>query len=243
MTNGLLKTGPWDSRSSKSRCLGELDGTPRTPQWASEICDVPARDILALAREWAARPSMLATGSMYGVSSAARQPYATEWARLMVLLLAMQGLGKKGVNTWGGASMGPPADLSFKFFGYSDGGWDTFSLVAKEGAKNSVNQKVYRLLLPETVMNPPIEWIGEGFCGQSLEQQFTRNICPQPGPEGAPIKMLYRQGGSYISTMTDTKPVHSNVPASESGICRESGHSLAKRDRLCRHRPAGMQQF
>lgn len=188
----------------KKQVLGELDGTPRTPQWASEICDVPARDILALAREWAARPSMLATGSMYGVSSACRQPYGTEWARLMVLLLAMQGLGKKGVNTWGGASMGPPADLSFKFFGYSDGGWDTFSLVAKEGAQNKVSQKVYRLLLPEAVMNPPVEWIGEGFCGQSLEQQFTRNICPQPGPDGAPIKMLYRQGGSYISTMTDT---------------------------------------
>ncbi|MGD9211664.1 MAG: molybdopterin-dependent oxidoreductase [Desulfobacteraceae bacterium] len=188
----------------QAQILGETDGTPRTPEWASKICDVPARDIYALAREWAARPSMLATGSMYGVSSAARQPYATEWARMMVLLLAMQGLGKKGVNTWGGASMGPPADLSFRMFGYSDAGWDTFGLVAKEAAKNSVNQTVYRLLLPETVMDPPQKWIGEGFCGQNLEQQFTQNVCPEPGPDGAPIKMIYRHGASYISTMTDT---------------------------------------
>ena len=191
----------------KAQVLGETDGTPRTPEWASDICDVPARDIRALAREWAARPSMLACGSMYGVSSAARQPYATEWARMMVLLLAMQGLGKKGVNTWGGASMGPPADLSFRMFGYSDNGWDLFGLVADkcyfpEG--NPVKQTVYRLLLPETVMDPPQKWIGEGFCGQNLDQQFTQNICPEPGPDGAPIKMIYRQGASYISTMTDT---------------------------------------
>jgi trimethylamine-N-oxide reductase (cytochrome c) len=68
-----------------------------------------------------------------------------------------------------------------------------------------VRQKTYRLLLPECVMNEKTEWIGEGFCGQSLEQQLTPQICPQPKENGgAPIKMIYRQGGSYISTMTDT---------------------------------------
>ena len=123
---------------------------------------------------------------------------------MMVFLLAMRGLGKDGCNTWGGASMAPPVDFSFKMFGYSDNGWDAFGIVAKETARNSVTQKTYRLLLPECVMNEKTEWIGEGFCGQSLDQQRTRNICPEPGPNGAPIKMIYRQGGSYISTMTNT---------------------------------------
>jgi len=188
----------------KAQTLGEKDGVPRTPAWAAKICEIPERDIWALARAWASKPTMISTGSMYGVSSACRQPYATVWARMIVFLLSMQGFGKPGVNTWGGASMAGPLDFSFKMFGYSDNGWDAFGIVAKETAKNSVTQKTYRLLLPECVMNPKTEWIGEGFCGQSLEQQLTRNICPEPGPNGAPIKMIYRQGGSYISTMTNT---------------------------------------
>jgi trimethylamine-N-oxide reductase (cytochrome c) len=188
----------------KKHILGEDDGTPKTPGWAAEICDVPARDITALAREWAAKPSMLATGAMVGTGGACREAYATEWARLMVYLISMQGLGKKGVNVWGGAAMGAPLDWSFQMPGYSSGGWDAFSLVAKKGAVNKVTQKVYRLLLPETVMNPPVNWIGEGFCGQSLEQQFTSFTNPEPGSNGSEIKMYYRHGGSFISTMTDT---------------------------------------
>ena len=188
----------------KAQTLGEKDGIARTPAWAAKICEIPERDIWALARAWASKPTMLATGTIRGVSGACRQPYGTVWARMMVFLLSMQGLGKPGVNVWGGAAQGPPLDWSFRMFGYSDSGWDAFGIVAKERATNSVTQKIYRLLLPECVMNPKTEWIGEGFCGQSLEQQLTRNICPEPGPNGAPIKMIYRQGGSYISTMTDT---------------------------------------
>ena len=188
----------------KAQTLGEKDGIARTPAWAAKICEIPERDIWALARLWASKKTMLATGSIYGVSGACRQPYATVWARMIVFLLSMQGFGKTGVNTWGGASQGPPIDFSFKMFGYSDNGWDAFGIVAKETARNTVTQKTYRLLLPECVMNEKTEWIGEGFCGQSLEQQLTRNVCPEPGPNGAPIKMIYRQGGSYISTMTDT---------------------------------------
>jgi molybdopterin guanine dinucleotide-containing S/N-oxide reductase-like protein len=189
----------------KKHIMGELDGTPRTPEWAAKITEMNARDIRALARWWASAPTMCATASVYGMSGACRQPYATEWCRLCVLLMAMQGLGKPGSNTWGGASMAPPMDYDFQMFGYSDNGWDAFGLVAKETARNTVRQKTYRLLLPECVMNDKTEWIGEGFCGNSLHQQRTPQVCPMPAEEGgAPIKMVYRQGGSYISTMTDT---------------------------------------
>lgn len=190
----------------KDHILGnEPNGYARTPEWAETKCGVKARDIYALAREWAVKKTMLGTASIYGVSGACRQPYATEWARLMVFLLAMRGLGADGCNTWGGASMAPPMDMSFRFFGYSDVGWDTFGIVANEQAQNTVKQKTYRILLPECVMNDKTEWIGEGFCGMSLEQQISRNVCPLPKEEGgAPIRMIYRQGGSYISTMTDT---------------------------------------
>ena len=45
---------------------------------------------------------------------------------------------------------------------------------------------------------------GEGFCGNNIEQQFREFTCPEEGPNGAPIKMIHRHGGSFISTMTET---------------------------------------
>ncbi len=190
----------------RDQCLGKVDGVERTPGWASEICDVPTRDIVALAREWAATPTMLGTGAMYGTGGACREAYATEWARLMVYLMSMQGLGKPGVNIWGGIGMGSPLDMEFYFPGYAQFGWDAFGGVAKQHAENvnPVTQKCYRLNLPEAITNPPMEWLGEGFCGQSLEQQFKPYKCPEDGPNASEIKMYYRHGGSFISTMTDT---------------------------------------
>ncbi len=55
-------------------------------------------------------------------------PYAAEWARLIVFLLSMRGLGADG--------------------------WDPFGIVANESAHNTVKQKTYHLLLPECVMQP-----------------------------------------------------------------------------------------
>jgi trimethylamine-N-oxide reductase (cytochrome c) len=191
----------------KKHILGEEDGIPRTPKWASGICDIPAHTIQALAREWAAKKTMLAVGSIFGATGACRQAYATEWARLCVLLMAMQGFGKPGVNFWGGTAGAAPVDYRFKMPGYSENGWDPFGLVADKSyfpEGNSVTQKAYRLLLPEIVMDPPVSWIGEGFCGNSVDQQFNRFTCPEAGPNGAPIKMIYRHGGSFISTMTET---------------------------------------
>jgi len=192
----------------KKHILGKgEDKTAKTPEWAAEICGIPAHDIKALAREWAAKKTMLAVGSIFGATGACREAYATEWARLCILLMAMQGFGKPGVNFWGGTGGGAPVDYRFKFPGYSDNGWDAFGITAKKSyfpVGNPVSQKAYRLLLPEIVMNPPVSWIGEGFCGNNVDQQFQRFTCPEPGPNGAPIKMIHRHGGSFISTMTET---------------------------------------
>ena len=186
--------------------LGKEDGVKKTPRWAEEITGVRAPVIQALAREWASKRTMLGCGGKVGFSGACREAYGTEWARLMVYLLAMQGLGKPGVNFWS-AAQGAPSNNDFFFPGYGevlsritgDGDPDH---VAKLTAVNPVKQKLYRILFPDAILNPPIHWLGEGFCGQSIEQQFIPYTYPMEGhPE---VKMFYRYGGSFIGTMTDT---------------------------------------
>ena len=100
----------------KQYVLGKQDGVLKNPQWAAQITDVPASTITALAHEWAAKRTMYVAA---GQGGACRTAYATEWARLCVLLQAMQGLGKPGVSMLpmvGGA----PYNTNVTFPGYAD---------------------------------------------------------------------------------------------------------------------------
>ena len=121
---------------------------------------------------------------------------------MMVLLQAMQGLGKPGRTIWG-TTMGAPANTSICFPGYAEPkrGWAS-SKAADRKMVNPTKQRLYRLTLPDAILDPPIEWDGDGFCGQSLEQQFTHHVYPMEGyPE---VKMFYRYGGTFMGTMADT---------------------------------------
>ncbi len=182
--------------------LGKEDGVPKTPGWAAEESGVPLRTIVALARDWAKYRTMLGAGARGGEGGACRQAYATEWARLMVLLQAMQGLGKPGRGLWGTA-MGAPWNANVYFPGYGDrDGQIAHTRAAKNNPMNPVTQKLYRLLLPEAVMTGKTSWTGESFPNKSLEQQFKPFVYPM---EGHPqVKMFYRYGGSFPGTMTDT---------------------------------------
>jgi len=186
----------------KKYIMGEDDGVPKTPQWAGEIAGVPARTITTLARDWASKRTMLSCGMLGGFGSAGRQAYAHEWGRMMVLLQAMQGLGKPGVNMWG-STAGGPLNTKPYFPGYADvDGIMSFSRAAKKHVSNPVKQRLYRLLLPDAILNPPISWVGEGFCGESIDQQFKPYTYPMPNH--SEIKMFYRYGNSFIGTMTET---------------------------------------
>ncbi len=182
--------------------LGKEDKVPKTPQWAEKICGVPARQITALAKEWASKRTILSCGVRGGFGGAMRLAYGHEWARLMVLLAAMQGLGSPGSGMWGGG-MGGPFDGNFFFPGYADVDGRLFSTrAANKQINNPVQQRLYRLFVPECFTNPPVEWIGEGFCGQSIEQQLKPYKYPLEGK--SEVKMFYRYGSSFIGTMTET---------------------------------------
>jgi len=73
--------------------LGKEDGTPKTPEWASQKCGVPEWTIKALARDWAKKITSVTIGN---AGPGYRGPFSTEPARLQSILLAMQGLAKPG---------------------------------------------------------------------------------------------------------------------------------------------------
>jgi molybdopterin guanine dinucleotide-containing S/N-oxide reductase-like protein len=182
----------------KNHILGKDDGITRDPKWAEDICGVSAHIIIALAKEWASKRTVLSAGARGGESGVCRQAYATEWARLMVYLQAMQGLGKPGISIWG-TSMGAPFNTKPKFPGYLFGG---INALAQKKAVNSVKQTINRLLVPDAILNPPISWRGMGSMTKDLEGQFETYTYPEKGY--SEIKMFYRYGGSFISTMVDT---------------------------------------
>jgi trimethylamine-N-oxide reductase (cytochrome c) len=105
----------------KAYILGEADSNVKTPEWQEAETEIAAKDVRALARQWGTHKTYLAAGGINGFGGACRSATGTEWARSMVCLMAMQGLGKPGVN-FGGMQQGTPLDYSFFFPGYAEGG-------------------------------------------------------------------------------------------------------------------------
>ncbi len=179
-----------------------VDATPKTPAWAEEITGVKAADIKAIARRWASTKTMAGSGMRGGFGGACRTVGGTDYARLLVSLLAMQGMGKPGQNMWTG-TCGAPMNYNFWFGGYSDPlASIAKSPIADHPAVNSVQQTLYRTNLPDAVLDGHYEWLGEGFCGGGLDFEFTRHVYPMPGC--SEVKMFWRYGGSFMGTMLDT---------------------------------------
>ncbi|AET67945.1 anaerobic dehydrogenase, typically selenocysteine-containing [Desulfosporosinus orientis DSM 765] len=190
--------------------LGKEDGIPKTPEWQEAETGVPAKDVRALAREWGKKKTYLAAGGIHGFGGACRSATGTDWARGMIYLMAMQGLGKPGVNM-GGMQQGTPVDTRFFFPGYSEGGMsgDLFGTGAAVSmyqrlpsapSVNSVKQIVPRLKIPEAIMDGHCE--GYPTDPSTIEGQFFKFAYPAPGY--SPVKMYYKYGGSHFGTMCDT---------------------------------------
>ena len=190
--------------------LGDEDGVPKTPEWQEAESGVAARDVRALARAWGSRKTYLAAGGLIGFGGACRTATGTDWARGVVCLMAMQGLGKPGVNM-GCLQQGTPLDTHFFFPGYAEGGYsgdltgtalsiNMYQRMPQLATVNTVSQVVPRLKIPEAIM--------DGHCEayptdpKSIEGQFLRYEYPAPGHSR--VKLYYKYGGSHLGTMTDT---------------------------------------
>ncbi len=191
--------------------LGTSDGVAKTPEWQEAETGIPAKDVRALAREWGSRRTYLSVG-MGGTAhgGACRGATGAQWARSMILLMAMRGWGKPGINL-GNLQSGAPVDLSFYFPGYAEGGisGDVHGTAAAVNnyvrmphllTMNPVQQMIPRQRLPEAIL----EGHCEGYPTDSVspEGQFRRIQYPAPGYSR--VHMLYRYGGSSFGTIADS---------------------------------------
>jgi molybdopterin guanine dinucleotide-containing S/N-oxide reductase-like protein len=165
--------------------LGGNDGVPKTPEWATSKCGVPVIAIKALAREWASKRTSIAHTCG---GSFIRSAYATEPARLEVMLLAMQGVGKPGVHqiTMNYYGM-PKSQLSPNLGKASHGG-------IPRRTKNT--QFIPKTLLPEAILHPPITWNGTMQSPDMFESQIAKFSYPMEGcPE---IHMIWTDTPCWI---------------------------------------------
>lgn len=195
----------------KGYILGQTDGTPKTPEWQEAETGVPAREVRALAREWGRKKTYLGAGGWgCGVGGAGRSPMGVQWARMMTILGAMQGMGRPGVN-FGNLQFGAPLDFSFYFPGYAEGSMSGDLQYSANAANNyqrmphivtmsSVRQSIPRIHLPEAIM----EGHAVGYLTDvaSIQGQFFKFGYPSPGH--AKVEMLYKYGSASFGTMVDS---------------------------------------
>jgi trimethylamine-N-oxide reductase (cytochrome c) len=216
-----ITEGLYDKQYVAERCagfepwrdyvLGKEDGIPKTPEWQAPETGIPAKDVRALARRWGTRKTYLGAGGWgNGHGGACRAATGIQWARAVACLLAMQGMGKPGVN-YGHLQWGTPVDLRFYFPGYADGGLSgdientgmpisLYQRMPQLPTFNPSAQRVPRLQIPEAILEGKAE--GYPWNGKTIEGQFQKFVYPQAGH--SPVKMLYKYGGASIGTMTDT---------------------------------------
>jgi trimethylamine-N-oxide reductase (cytochrome c) len=187
--------------------LGEEDGEPKTPEWQERETGVPAHTVRALAREWGSKKTYLSAGGKGNTfGGACRSATGSQWARAMVCLMAMQGIGKPGVN-FGGLQFGAPIDYNFYFPGYAEGGFsgdiegtatavNLYQRMPQIVSMNSVAQKLSRMRIPEAILDGKTEFYPTD--PRSLERQFGKVGFPTAG--GSPIRMMYKYGGSHFGT-------------------------------------------
>jgi trimethylamine-N-oxide reductase (cytochrome c) len=208
----------------KEYVLGKEDNTPKTPEWAAELTGVPAHTIKALARLWAGAPTSIAHGNG---GAGMRSAYATEPARLEVLLLAMQGLGKPGAHQFKFIEWGLSADWNNRGspmpqaayrprmlrpqFGVTEVGMTGFD--KRRGDQTEIEkllrpfsmeptQLIPKDLIHEAILHPPISWYGNTTFPGTAADQFVKYTYPAQGC--SEIHMIWTDTPCWITCWNDS---------------------------------------
>jgi len=194
--------------------LGEEDGIPKTPEWAEKITGVPVETIKALARAWTKKRTTLAFHyggpKIRGIASHLA-------ARAEAYAVIMQGLGAPGRQY-----------VRFQLPAFTLTGNEkaptlpTYMEVVKEGAPvNPVMSYSYELvpgkpiyppppgaipliktLVPDAILNPPIEWYGSGSIIAPTQDQFNRYRFP-PTDDHPGVRMIWNENSSALTCWND----------------------------------------
>lgn len=174
--------------------LGKEDGIHKTPKWAGKITGVPVRVIKALAREWASKRTSVVIGNG---GPGIRGPYSSEPARLQVLLLAMQGLGKPGANQvkmieWGlfdnKEQVAVPRPMILP----------NLKAAYQGGTPMDTNIPfIPKTLIHEAILNPPITWYGNESETSPRENQFVQY--KYPTEDCSEIHMIWTDSPCWIT--------------------------------------------
>ncbi len=149
----------------KPYVMGDEDGIPKTPEWASSLCGVPEWTIKALARAWASNVTSVGHNNGGGMI---RGPYSHEPARLEAVLLSMQGLGAPGVNQVHHGYATPPNISSPSLRSASQVWW--YGVLTP--------QIIPKPLVMEAITNPPVESWGSTLLGAQVADQFVKYTYP-----------------------------------------------------------------
>jgi len=191
-----LETHAYGVDKFEAYVMGEEDGIPKTPEWASAITGVPARTIKALAEEWASKRTSIVIGNG---GPGIRGPYAHEPGRLQVLCLAMQGLGKPGRNQakmleWGMQGLvdhysQPMPEVPVKDL-----------LPAYTGSTPVVTNHpsfIPKSLIPKAILEGEVSWFGNEHELCDREDQFIQYKYPADGC--SKIHMIWTDSPSWIT--------------------------------------------
>ena len=192
--------------------LGTDDGIAKTPEWQESETGVAAHVARALARAWGKKKTYIAAGGLgTGFGGACRTATGSQWARNMILMMAMQGWGKPGIN-FGNMQMGAPVDNYHWFPGYAEGGISG-DLAFTAGAINAyqrmphvltmnpVKQMIPRQRLPEAIINGHAK--GYLWDGASMEAQMAPFEYPMQGY--SKVHMIWHYGGAVFGTIANSK--------------------------------------
>lgn len=178
----------------KEYVMGQEDGIPKTPEWAEQICGVPARIIKALAREWASKRTTVVIGNG---GPGVRGPYATEPARLQSICLAMQGLGKPGVNQakmieWG--LFGAPDQYSAPKSVQIPNLYKAYTGGHPKDTNDTILPKTY---VPKAILEGACDWWGCMSETAPRQDQFVHRFYPAEGK--SKIHAVWTDSPSWIT--------------------------------------------
>ena len=170
--------------------LGEEDGVPKTPAWASAKCGIPEWTIKALAREFGKKTTSIAH---YFGGGFIRGPFSHEHARLEVVLLGMQGLGGPGVHQLQLTYFGMP-----RKDGLTGGIWnpdieERLSIPVMSSISAWQKQALPKCLVHKAIeSDEPLSFRGTGGIEALTRDQFSEYTYPIPKEEGgSQIHMIW----------------------------------------------------